>query len=408
MIGFYCTNGVIYARYKSQKEGKLTILKYFPGIKSDGFDTAKRRFRDQELNNQIVNIEKAINDIVKEQDMTLLNSKSFTQLIDDRLTGKSSQRTSFFTYCDNYYQSAIQVYEEENIRSINTTINLLREHDQNLCFEKIDKKFYREFMAFMHKKEMSKNYTGLHIKNLKTILNHATDSEVNSNLTFREFKKPTENVFNVYLNEQEIEAIYNLKITELTALELQKENQSMYQLALDRQVESLDRARKLFVLGCWTGLRVENYLEIDPEIHVDLQKGFIHAIANKGGVKLRIPLHKLIREIVESGGFPESVSQQKLNKQIKVLGKLAGLTENIMYTKTIGNKIKKFTQPKYELLKTHTARRSFASNLLVRGVPEAYIMAVTAHSTVSSFRKYVAQVRKDTLTSKLADFDFWY
>jgi hypothetical protein len=38
---------------------------------------------------------------------------------------------------------------------------------------------------------------------------------------------------------------------------------------IQRQKDSLNRARKLFIVGCWTGLRCENYLSIDPEIQAE-------------------------------------------------------------------------------------------------------------------------------------------
>jgi transcriptional regulator with XRE-family HTH domain len=62
---------------------------------------------------------------------------------------------------------------------------------------------------------------------------------------------------------------------------------------------------------------------------------------------------------------------------------------------------------KYAMLTSHTARRSFASNLIVRGIPKQYIMAVTGHKTESSFNKYTQAVQKDIMTEKLADYDVW-
>jgi integrase len=152
---------------------------------------------------------------------------------------------------------------------------------------------------------------------------------------------------------------------------------------------------------------VENYLNIDPEIQVDPSGKFLHAIANKNGPKLRIPIHKLVRQIISVDGFPQSISQQKLNQQIKVLGEMAEINDSIIFTRTKGNKRIEYTKYKYELITTHTARRSFASNLLSRGIPKQFIMAVTGHKTESNFNKYTAAVQKDIMTEKLADYNVW-
>jgi integrase len=41
------------------------------------------------------------------------------------------------------------------------------------------------------------------------------------------------------------------------------------------------------------------------------------------------------------------------------------------------------------LLSTHTARRSFATNLFLSGFPAISIMKITGHTTEKSFMKYI-------------------
>ena len=229
-----------------------------------------------------------------------------------------------------------------------------------------------------------------------------------------------EEIFSIYLTEAEILKIYHLEINEQVLRNAQARRKQEAEAAGKpftekpydwRQIRdksiALDRARKLFVIGCCTGLRVENYLDIDPDIQIDLESGFIHAIANKNGPKLRIPVHKLVRQIVESDGFPESVSEQKLNKHIKELGELAGINETVIFTRTKGNRRIEYALPKYQLIVSHTARRSFCSNLIQKGVPARFVMAVSGHKTESSFNRYVSAVQKDIMTAKLADYDVW-
>ena len=45
--------------------------------------------------------------------------------------------------------------------------------------------------------------------------------------------------------------------------------------------------------------------------------------------------------------------------------------------------------PAYELIGTHTARRSFVSNMLQRGYDASIIMRITGHNDIESFQKYV-------------------
>lgn len=45
--------------------------------------------------------------------------------------------------------------------------------------------------------------------------------------------------------------------------------------------------------------------------------------------------------------------------------------------------------PKYKLISSHTARRSFATNAYKAGVPTIAIMKITGHTKESTFLKYI-------------------
>ena len=425
-INFFADKGSIYAIFRKQKAGRRIALTYYPGISlTSDWNADRQRFNPktpelENLNKQIIKIEVAFNSVIETIDPFTIENKKLIELIEENMKDKP-RVTPFFEYCDLFFEHAGNQFSRRRSQQVLTAINKIREFNPNLTFEQIDKRFYRDFTKFLREKEFSTNYIGTIIKNLKRILNYATENDDNINLAFKSFKKPSEEVFNIYLDEDEINRIYNLVIDEKAIIEFHKNrkeikdgkevqvdnSQFLSELSITRQINALNRARKLFVVGCWTGLRVENYLSIDPELHVDLSAGFIHAIANKNGPKLRIPVHKLVKQIVEVDGFPESISQQKLNEHIKVLGEMAQINDTVIFTRTKGNRRVEYTKKKYELITTHTARRSFASNLISRGIPKQFIMAVTGHKTESSFNKYTASVHKDIMTSKLADFDVW-
>ena len=425
-INFFVDKGSVFAIFRKQKNGRRIALTYYPGIQINiDWNPDRQRFNPktkelEDLNKQMMKVEMAFNDVIDANDPFTLEQKKLVELIEENLKEKPKQ-TPFFEYCDKFFEHASSQFTRRRSQQVLTAINKIREYNAELTFEQIDKRFYRDFTQFLQNKNFSVNYIGSIIKNLKRILNYATENDDNINLAFKNFKKPSEEVFSIYLTEPEIERIYNLVIDEKTiiefhknkkdkdvASELQKDkSQFLSKLSISRQINALDRARKLFVIGCWTGLRVENYLNIDPELHVDLPAGFIHAIANKNGPKLRIPVHILVRQIIESDGFPKSISQQKLNEHIKVLGEMAKINDTVIFTRTKGSRRIEYSKNKHELITTHTARRSFASNLLCRGIPKQFIMAVTGHKTESSFNKYTAAVQKDIMTSKLADFDVW-
>ena len=426
MIGFYSFNGSIYANFRRQKDGKSVSLKYFPGIRDTGWDKAKRRFKDNELNKQIISIEKAIIEVVKNNDPMDLTSKSFTELINEQLNPVRKKKTSFFDYCEQFFLESVESSGYQRTKSIQTTIRKLKEFNDKLVFEEISDRFLREFSKFLRSKGYAENYVSRHITNLKRILTQATKDKINTCLDFRDFKKKNEEVFNVFLTESEIETIYALKfelsgdvwqdyskyISEPAAKMYPEKKQRVNKLTeaqvknnLRNKISALERSRKLFVIGCWTGLRCENYLNIDPDVQIDETGKFIRAIANKNGPKLLIPIHRIVREII-ADGWPESITGQKLNEHVKLLAFMAGLTEKVMWTRTEGGVRVTHVDEKWKMISSHTARRSFATNLFLRGVPSDFIRAVTGHKSDKEFNKYI-KAAPEKISRMLANYDVW-
>jgi len=390
---------------------KRTVLNYYTGLSSEGFDVARQLFSDKynDKNDTLLKIRQSAREIIKENGIRDLDNKSFNDSIKRKLD-VTNLSTPFFDFADTWLKQMIEKKGFDWSKKIGTAINKVREFDPNTTFELINKNYYNKFVEWMEGKGHAKNTIGSIIKDFRRVLNAATEAGVNKNMAFKSFKILEEDVISIYLSETEIERIYGLAITpELvkSVLVEAKVNDKVIKRKftnMRKKINALERARKIFLIGCWTGLRVGNYKKIDPDIQI--VGDFLFAIANKGGGKLKIPLHRMVRDILKDG-WPAEMAEQKINDQIKDLGQLTGINENFIYYLTVGGKRKEFVSAKYELITTHTARRSFASNMLLRGIPKQYIMAVTGHKTEREFNKYTAAVQKDMLTSKLADYDVW-
>lgn len=106
----------------------------------------------------------------------------------------------------------------------------------------------------------------------------------------------------------------------------------------------------------------------------------------KTKINVIIPLsHDAIHEMKELIEVPNYVKFQK--KLLRI--------SNIYYNKAIPDLIP-FT--KHQNITSHTARRSYATNLYLKGVPIQAIMAVTGHTTEKTFRMYIKADKADRLT----------
>lgn len=83
------------------------------------------------------------------------------------------------------------------------------------------------------------------------------------------------------------------------------------------------------------------------------------------------------------------MSDQKLNDHIKELGLIAGITNEVKISKTEGGNINTYTYKKNECICTHTARRSFATNLYLSGADIFVIKELLGHSKIETTIKYL-------------------
>jgi len=114
----------------------------------------------------------------------------------------------------------------------------------------------------------------------------------------------------------------------------------------------------------------------------------------KTGEKVVIPLHWTVKNILEkysetAKGLPRDLSNQRMNDYLKEIGREVKIDEQIHRANTKDGLKVSTNVPKWELITTHTARRSFATNLYKNGYPTIGIMQITGHRTEKSFMKYI-------------------
>lgn len=270
-------------------------------------------------------------------------------------------------------------------REYQVTFNYLKKYAKiygEPDFIDIDLDFYERFVDMLRnhkifnkdgeliKQGLATNTIGKKIQTLKIFLNNANEKGVNTYLKYKskKFKSISEEVENIYLNKTEIQKLYNHDLSDSP---------------------SLERVRDLFIVGCWTGLRFSDLSKITIN---KSDSSLSHSIKqNKTGGKVVIPIHDMVREILKKYNdiLPKPISNQKFNDYLKEAATLAEIDE--LFTKTIyqnGLKVNKNLK-KYDLITSHTARRSFCTNAYLDGVPTLSIMAISGHKTEKAFLKYI-------------------
>ena len=94
--------------------------------------------------------------------------------------------------------------------------------------------------------------------------------------------------------------------------------------------------------------------------------------------------------------MPVRPTNQEFNRTFKDLGQRIPAL-NVPFSKQItrNRKITVEETMKWEKLMTHTARRSFCTNMYLMGVPVLTIMAISGHKTEKSFRAYIKETEEE-------------
>lgn len=167
----------------------------------------------------------------------------------------------------------------------------------------------------------------------------------------------------------------------------------------------LDNARDLFLIGCFTGLRFSDFTQLTA---ANISGGLIRITQTKTKGVVYIPLHPVVEGILQKNGGnpPRLITNQTLNLHLKELGKLASLNEPTAVTVFVGNMVTTQTRPKFELIKTHTARRSFATNTYLQGLDITTISQILGHSTVTQTQTYL-KISKEETAKRAAKHPFF-
>ena len=256
------------------------------------------------------------------------------------------------------FQSQLKEYQETRLRVIDFT---------DLTLD-----FYNDFRLFLTDKEYSPNTIARMVKICKTICYAAEQLKLMDAKNVRSgFDVIYKDVDNVYLTEERIQELYEYDLSNRPAWE---------------------KVKDVFVVGCLTGQRVSDYKRINSNMIVTLTDGnrYIKLKQEKTGNTVYIPLDYRVDTILNKykGELPK-VYDQKINDHIKEIGEALGWTEIVELEEQRG--AMEYTAKKRfcDLLKTHTCRRSLATNMQKAGASLSSIMAITGHSSEQQLKTYL-------------------
>lgn len=282
------------------------------------------------------------------------------------------------------------IYKLGTVKAVKASMVQFAEYQKatkhRLNFEDVDLAFYRKYTAWLTKKGYTTNSIGKCIKDLKTILDNAKDDGLHSNEEYKnkKFRVTAEEADNIYLTQAEIDAIADVDLSGMA--------------------KGYTDARDVFLAGCYLAQRVGDYNHLTPDNIVvekskqitpdnkvaEVEVTYVVITQQKTTTRVKIPANKAMRGLLaQYNNQLPYIWEQKLNQYIKVVARMAGITqlEQISTTKA-GSKDTAFVE-KCELVKSHTARRTGATLMYLSGMDVYDICKITGHTSIRNLRKYI-------------------
>jgi site-specific recombinase XerD len=148
------------------------------------------------------------------------------------------------------------------------------------------------------------------------------------------------------------------------------------------------KVKDLFLFGCLTSLRYSDLVSI-REHHI-INNNIVKK-SEKTDIQQIIPLTRLSREILERYNFNlDFYRTQTYNRLLKKMGQASGLFDSeVVLVEQRGNQRLEIRKQKWECLESHTARRTFITRSITKGIPLNIIMGITGHTRIETLSRYM-------------------
>lgn len=352
---------------------RITPEQWYTGKKEDTYINRKHS-NYQNLNNRIRAILKLFDDTEKQY----LEKGIPFHLRYLNVHGRKEQLKSFTQYWEDFLKTNPKKLAPNTIKANRTALKYLRSFTDNINFSDLNKKLLLDYELYLldytyarQDEEFNLKPGFIHglFKDFQATVNRAVREEIIQpqqspfvGFSFSQYKNYESDIR--YLTPQEVKAIEELDI--------------------NKEHKHLIRARDMFLLACYTGLRFGDVTGLTNEHLVEKTDGIaIELQQEKTGKRVYIPISKmfdrrplLIVKALQASGRKElfgNVTNQHINRQLKDLATLAGIDKYLTF---------------------HMARHTCATWLVSRKVPLITVRDVLGHSSIIMTEKYAKLIPK--------------
>ena len=304
----------------------------------------------------------------------------------DKHFKKIKEKTKEY-YSDYFAEFIEQKKENQTIKKVSidryikvheVVLELEKKNKTKYKLQDFDNAFFSKLIAYLRiDKNISDNTLRRKIGFFKSFLNWCINNSYQVNMDYKSVLLKGRETQHEHLTLKELDILENLEL---------KEPRSYY--------------RDIFLIGCYSGQRYSDYSRFNRK-HVS--NNIIKIRAKKTAQFSYIPLNKRLKRILDKYDWIlPKISPQKFNVHIHEICKIAGFNNIVVRERFYGNKKTTEETPRYKLISSHTARRTFITLSGLKNVPKQVVKQVTGirdDRTLSNYQQY----DEDQLNTTISD-----
>ncbi len=273
----------------------------------------------------------------------------------------------------------------KHYKALQMRLNQFAEHrGKPVYFDDVDSDFYGDFWQFLNTNFGIQKAGGFakHIKILKKFMNEAQRRGLHKNDAHRDksFKVHRSQGQKIYLTEDEVDKLEKLDLSSMPHLEVERDRWLICYYFLLRYQDGQD-----FILR-------DNFFQSKGKTYFRYEAG-------KTGTSATIPVKPRALEILEKYNYQmPKTTNQEANWKIKMIASMAGINTPAQENGAKG--------PKCNFVRTHTARRSAATNLAMQGVPLDFIAKLGGWKKLEVLKVYLLASGLD-VAAAVSEYDFF-
>ncbi len=331
---------------------KTKVISTGRSVLASMWDEKKSIVKDAYVNSQEINL--VVNSMLKRANDIIFNYQignkrlSF-ELFDEEF--KIKKTNCFYSFVEQELENSKKTnyYGEESIKHHKTEINKLKKYRSTLNFEDITVHFLTNYVGYL-RQELNNHTNTIHksLKFIRTFINRARKLDLVKDYVFSKFPLKTVSTQRDFLSQEELKELEELLHKDIA--------------------KHLKNVLKIFLFGCYTGLR---YQDIKTLKHDDVQDNHIIIRMHKTNDMVSIPIIKKAALLMPKKELNPMVfkvlTNQVLNRHLKALVGLTSIKKQLTF---------------------HCSRHTFATSGLTIGIPVAVISNMLGHKDLKTTMIY--------------------